>query len=209
MKKFSITQLENARRNPVDFAKQLNSTTAQPVTFTGYPKSMRWLNAINIFHEHNDISKSITYIEEAFRNRQQTSKNRKEVESFIEALGYYEDQLNLKKCSLIKSREPIDIPLSHLVRISGIIPIILMKPVTGFAAYFISQENTMWASELKFPIVQHYLANSVFNVDSSEIDVGYIDFFTGNFHEICFPQAEIDTAINELNDIGQKITLHL
>lgn len=66
MKKFSITELETARRNPVDFGKVLKDGTTSASSFGGYPKSMRWLNAICKYHEDQDISPAILSLEQGF-----------------------------------------------------------------------------------------------------------------------------------------------
>ena len=208
MQRFSITQLENARNNPTAFAKQLKSGENSKGGF-GYPKSLRWLNAITKYHIRNDISDAILSIEEGFAGRKDTAKNRKELEQFIEALGIYEMTIKERKYSFIKSRESVSIQVNPQLRISGKIPIIYMKPEAGFAAYFVSQNYPSWESELRFPVIQNYVANNVFMSELEGIDVGYIDYYSGSFHETSYSKIHINQALTELKSIGQTISKNL
>lgn len=209
MKKFSITELEVARRDPVGFGKALKDGATSSSSFGRYPKSMRWLNAVCKYHEETDISQAILSLETGFSNRQDNSKNRRELESFIDALSNYESQIKKRKLSLIKSREPVSMQLTGLVKITGQIPLIFMKPDIGFAAYFITRENAGWETELKYPVIQNYIASDIFDCNSREIEVGYIDYYAGEFHETSFSNYEIKSATKELKEIGESISLNL
>jgi hypothetical protein len=209
MKKFSITELETARRLPVDFGKALKDGATSASNFGGYPKSMRWLNAICKYHEEQDISKAILSLEKGFSSRKDTAKNRQELEAFIDALSNYESEIKKRKLSLIKSREPVSLTLTRLVKITGQIPVIFMKPAAGFSAYFITKENILWETELKYPVIQNYIAADIFSCNVDEVEVGYIDYYSGEFHEISFSPSEIKSADKELKEIGESISLNL
>lgn len=209
MKKFSIGKLEKARKNPIEFAKELKSGISSDGGFGGYPKSMRWLNAICEYHKTDKISDAFNSLEHGFSGRKDTAKNRAELESFMQALENYESEVIKRKLALVKSREPINISINSQLRISGIIPIIFMKPIDGFSAYFVTTENTDWEIELKYPIVQNFVAKEVFNTENKGIDIGYINYFTGEFQETNFSSVEIRQATKELESIGQTIILNM
>ena len=84
-----------------------------------------------------------------------------------------------------------------------------MRPETGFSAYFITRENINWETELKYLVIQSYIASNTFNCNVTEVEVGYIDYYSGEFHEISFSAKEIKSAVNELKDIGETISLNL
>lgn len=205
MSNFSITQLESARRNPAEFAKAISSSTKEEKTpFNRYPQSMRWLNAISRYHNTNDINQAINYMESWFDTRKDNAPNRRALRKFMEALGNYEHNIAAKGYNLINSRESINIVIRS-VTITGIIPVIYMKPSEGFAAYFISRKNITWAEELKYPIIQNYIATHIFNIDPIIIDVGYIDFTTGDLHEACYSKRQIKEAQDELKNVTDII----
>lgn len=207
--KFSITKLEQARRNPIEFAQTLKSGKSSENNFGGYPKSMRWLNAVCEFHKNGNLSDAFESIDHGFSRRKNTAQHRRELEMFYKALDKYKNETVKRKLTLLKSREPIHINLNSQVEISGIIPLIFMKPTSGFSAYFISLSNSVWKTELKFPVIQSFIAESVFKTNIKEIEVGYIDYLTGELNETSFPSAEINTSAKELENIGQSIRLNL
>lgn len=54
-----------------------------------------------------------------------------------------------------------------------------MKSAGGYYAYFVSLNNGVWRSELKFPIIQSFVAERVFKTNVEEIEAGYIDYLNG------------------------------
>lgn len=207
--KFSITSLEQARRNPAEFAKILKGGESSENKFGGYPKSMRWLDAVCVFHKNGDISEAFDALEQALSGRKPTAQHRRELQTLLKALDNYKNEATKRKLSFIKSREKIHLRVNEEVEIAGIIPLIFMKPSSGFSAYFISLDNPEWKSELKFPVIQSFVAETVFKSNGEEIDVGYIDYLTGEFSETSFSSSEIIASAQELETIGQTIRLNL
>lgn len=206
--KFSITDLERARRNPTEFAKILKGGDSSENKFGGYPKSMRWLDAVCEFHKNNDISEAFDALEQALSGRKPTAQHRRELETLLKALDNYKNEAVKRKLSFIKSRAKIYIKVNQEVEIGGIIPLIFMNPAGGFSAYFISLDNTAWKSELRFPVVQSFVAGTVFKTSVEEMEVGYINYLTGEFQETSFSPSEIVEYDRELSDIGETIKLN-
>ena len=207
--KFSITNLEKARKNPVEFAKMLKSGKTSENEFGGYPKSMRWLNAVCEFHKEGRLADAFEAIDSGFSGRKNTAQHRRELQMFYTALDKYKTEIAGRKLALLKSREKIHIKVNLQVEIAGIIPLIFMKPSSGFAAYFISPDAPAWISELKFPVIQSFVAESVFKTNVEEIEVGYINYFTGEFNETSYSAAEINASVKELESIGETIRINL
>lgn len=205
MNKLSIAQLESARKNPKEFAANLNSAKAAS-TFGGPPKSMRWLSALCVFHD-NSLSSAATALEKSFSNRKDTPKNRNEVSDLVDALSTYAKEYSGRKFTFIESRKKIDSEINSKLKLSGIIPLILMKPLKGFSAYFIlTSPSSSWKDELRFPIVQNYVGSKLFSCEVSDVDVGIIDYQTGEFLETSYSESEIEDAEAELQKIGKTIS---
>lgn len=205
MTKFSITQLEVARANPAAFAKLLKAGQAAPSGF-GYPISLRWLNAVTMYHESGKIGDAYSSIDAALRHRKDSAANRRQMAKLLTSLSEYEKMIKGSNYHLIKSREGIDLQLSLKLRISGQIPLIYMKPDDGYAAYFISKSSPNWRNELKFPVLQYYLGRTVFNTEPKLIEIGYIDYLSGEFNEECFSSKELKEAESELKKMAAKIS---
>jgi len=205
MTKFSITKLEEARSNPIAFAKTLSNKEQAKSNFR-YAKSQRWLNAVGAYHASGKIVDAYTSLEEGLSNRKDTAANRREMGKLLAALADYEKEITKRSLILIRSRESIDLQLTKKLRIGGQIPLIFMKAAQGYSAYFVSKANANWQRELKYPILQNYMGSKIFNTDPQQIEIGYIDYLTGEFHEECFTPRELKEAESELKKMGAKIS---
>jgi ribonuclease HI len=207
MKKFSISQLEVARRNANTFANALKND-AKGSSFGGRPKSVRWLDAIGVYHNSNDISSAINKLSQAFSRRKDTTNNRKELESLIQSLENYVHTHHKLNYIFLEKSHSVEIFLSNKVKITGWIWLLNMKPNGERAGYMISKDikDTSWQNELRFPIIQDYIANKIYGCELNEVEVGVIDFKTGNHHTKKYSAGEIKRAITELDSIGTTIT---
>jgi len=205
MSKFSITQLETARKNPTQFANNLKDTAGVKPSFFGRGKFTRWQDSVGEFHKQNDLSKAINYLEKSFSNRADNSKNRNEVARFISSLDGYAGEFNKKGFTLLDRRKNIHIDLNSKVFISGQIPIIYMNTKGGFSVYFFSQIGIGWEGELRFPIVQKYFAETVYGVDLNKIEVGIFSTANDKFSQQTFSENEVNDADKELKKIGKVI----
>src|SRR5690606_39023917 len=136
MSKFSITQLEFARKNPKQFANSLKEAVGTKPSFFGRGKFVRWQDAVSEYHKQNDLAKAINYLEKSFSNRADNAKNRNEVSKFVSSLDAYATQLAKKGFSLVDFRKRIQIVLNTKVSISGQVPAIYMNIKGGFSIYF-------------------------------------------------------------------------
>lgn len=208
MTKFSITKLETARTNPSKFGNQLKNSTAKDNFFGGPAKSVRWLSAVTRFHDTGDLSAAINYLSNSFSNRKNTPKNRQEVEDFITALENYIDQHNQLGNIFLESRHNIDLEIVPKLHLSGWIWLLNMTVNGRRRAYQIKKPEAVynWVSELQYPIIQDYVANHIYGCAIEDVDVGVIDYYTGEHSQNSFSSTEIQDAITELNSVGNIIS---
>lgn len=205
VKKFSISKLEMARKNPTDFGTHLRDDDEEP--FNSRPKSVRWLDATSVYHKNSNLSEAITYLQNSFRNRKQTKKNIKEVETLVQSLCIYvNDHLELNY-NHYNHKHKIEIYLSQKLKTSGWIWIINTTP-SGYSAFIVvnEQDSINWQNQLRFPIIQNYIANKLFNCPIENVEVGIINYFEGKHYKTCFQQDTIKNALEELKIIGSQIS---
>ena len=207
MNKISITNLEKARMNPSKFGKSMLDGTLSSASFGGRPKSMKWHDAVMEYHNTSDISKAVTRLENSFSNRKDTAKNRREVEDLIIALDTYVDEYTKKGFIHFDKTINIDKQLSPRIKLSGWIWLLNMKSVGGYAGYIISKDvdSVNWMLELRFPIIQDYIANTLYGCQIEDVDVGVIDYTTGNHFTMSYSQEDINEALTELTEISSAI----
>ncbi len=207
MKKFSITKLEEARSTPIKFAQNLLEEGSGSRGF-GYPKSVRWLDAVGVYHDTSSVSTATNSLVNAFSNRKDTAKNRREVEQLIQALETYVQEHQQLGYFYLERRFNIEILLSPKIRITGWIWLLNMTADGGRSGYLVSKDITGfdWQDELRFPIIQDYIANEIYGCRLEDVEVGIIDYLTGNHHRTQYTENDIAIASKELTEIGNKIT---
>jgi hypothetical protein len=203
MKKFSITRLEEARKNPNMFAKSLlipNTNSG----FFGRAKFLRWQDSVNHFHKTNDPVKAFDYIEQSFSRYSNTSRNRKEYNFYVDSLDEYIKQFRGKGYIYLKS-ESLKMSLNSKTMITGRVPLTFMNIKNGFSLYFFSKSSLDLDNELRFPIIQDHFAEKIYGTESSNIEVGIFCNQNNQFISKVFNSKEIKNAKDELKKIGDTI----
>lgn len=208
MNKISLSQLESARKNPAAFAKSLSSASSGTPRFS---KFMAWQLAVHRYHkEKSDLSKAINYFEATFmRNFADNRKNESEKEQWILELQAYSADDIKRKLTFVEPKKRISIPLTSKVRLGGELPLIKMNNKGGYSIYFFSRENSLWEDELRFPIVQNYVASTLYNVDLDEVEVGVYSLDLKKHLHRSYTQKQVDEAEKELRAIGTAVSLAL
>ncbi len=208
MNKISFSQLESARKNPTAFAKSLTAPSGSNPRFS---KFMAWQLAVNRYHkEKGDLSKAVNYFEATFmRNFADNSKNTAEREDWILDLQAYSTDDIKGKLTYVEHKKRISIPLTSKVRLGGELPLSKMNNKGGYSIYFFSRESTLWEGELRFPVIQNYVASTLYGVDLSEVEVGVYSLDLKKHLQRSFTQKEIDEAEKELKAIGKAVSLAL
>lgn len=212
MNKLSITSLERARVNPLKYGNAIKDGGLENNYFGGRAKSVRWHDAVMVYHNTGDIAKATLKLEHSFSNRKNTRKNRRELEDLIIALDNYVNEHHEKGYVHLDKRVSIKKQLTSQLLISGWACWLLnMKEGGGYSGYVITKDvdEINWMLELRYPIIQDYIANTLYGCKIEEVDVGVIDYTTGNHYTICFTQEDIDDALEELNEMGSIISVIL
>ncbi len=204
MTKFSISKLESARQNPTQFAKSLK--TKDGGWSGGKSKFSAWKYAVNEYHKTKNLGEAINYFERIYiRWFADNMKNEREREAWVQTLETYVIEHSKRGLIYVNHRIRIEIPLTPKLKITGEIPLINMNGNFGYSAYFFTKDSSTWKTELKFPIIQDYLAN-FYGVDLSEVEVGVFGIDSEKLSQVTFSDQDVGGAKKELNTIGQTIT---
>lgn len=209
MKKFSITQLETARKNPLSFAQMLSGGGGIGNYRTS--KYTDWKNAIYEFHKTEDLSKSLDYFESFFyKHFKKDKRNIKSYEIYVKAIENYASEHKKNEFIFVESRKSVEIELiKEKLKITGQVPIINLNNKLGYSVYFFAKQSTDWEDELRFPIIQDCVAKEVLGVDSDEVEIGIFALDTGNHLQKSFSHSAIKKARKELESIGNIIVDNL
>lgn len=208
MAKFSISKLEAARSDPKKFALDLKNEAAG-----GFPmKSMflDWQRAVNNFHISQHENDAIKYLTTAFKNHfTDTQTNSRKLEEHIIKLQNYIKDVEKKKLFFNEKSKRIAINLSPALSMTGQIPLIYLNNSTGYVVAFFQKMQNDWMNELKFPIIQNYVAKFLYGCGIAEVEVGVFSFEDEEHRLRTYTQKEINTALSELTKIGNTISSYL
>jgi hypothetical protein len=208
MKKISLTSLETARKNPVAFAKSLDSDDGNRV-FGSYPKFLRWRNALNTYLTSGDIASAVNELEESLSRYSQSARSRREHEKLIESLTVYSNEHQRLGYVMLEKMKKVEIEMGQgsagALIASGQVPLICLNVSGGYSAFFFIKEDIPWYDELKYPIVQDNIATEIYGVSTSIVEVGVFSLRTNTHSTKIFSQSEIRDAKTELRTIGNKI----
>lgn len=206
MNKISFSQLESARKNPTAFAKSLVSPSEGTPRFS---KFMAWQLAVYHYHkERGELSKAVNYFETTFiRNFADNPKNTAEREGLIVELQAYSNDDIKKKLTYVEHKKRINIPLTSKIRLGGELPLIKMNNKGGYSVYFFSRGSTLWEGELRFPVIQNFVANDLYNVDLSEVEVGVYAVDLKKHLQMTYSEREVNDAMRELKLLGKAVSL--
>ncbi len=205
MKKISFSQLESARNSPAAFAKSLKDENTSVPRFS---KFMAWQLAVYHYHkERGNLSKAINYFESLFmRNFVDNAKNIADRENLLLELQAYSTDNEKRKLTYIEHKKRINIPLTSKLRLAGELPLIKMNNRGGYSVYFFNRQSAHWEEELRFPIIQHFVATTLYNVDLNEVEVGVYSLDFQKHLQRCYSNYEVDEAVQELQSLGQTIS---
>lgn len=203
MKRFSISRLEDARRNPAEFGKMLNADTkAGGMRFSKY---MAWQLSLFHFHKTKNLSEAIKYFDLHFwSNFVESRANRNQYEEFLESLNAYVKDYKKCKYNYIDGKVKLDIELTDKLKITGQIPIVNLSP-GGYSVFFLVRGRDDWEEELKFPVIQDYLSDE-FGVGLTEVEVGVYDLEKEKHVAKIYSAREVREAKEELTNIGNIIS---
>lgn len=205
MKRFSISRLEEARQNPAEFGKSLNSEVKGGGM--SYSKYMAWQHTLFHFHKTKDLAESINYFEKLWGKFVESKANSRQYEKFLESLNAYITDHTRCEYKYFDGKVKLEIELSKKVKITGQIPIVNMSP-KGYSAFFLVRGRDDWAEELKFPIIQNFLSESL-GAKLSEVEVGVYDLEKEKHEGKVYSARHVRDASDELTKIGRIISANI
>ncbi|WP_127131160.1 hypothetical protein [Pseudoflavitalea rhizosphaerae] len=209
MARFSITKLEEARNNPQRFAESLTETK-EDQKFFPRSKFADWQRAAIFFHDGDNLSGAIKKLTTVFTlNYKESIKNQKELEQLVVNLENYAHRAEKRGLTLFDKRRNIRIDINADLLMTGQIPLIYMNDKGGYAASFFQKQTTFWQDELKYPIIQHHIAESLLGCDVKTVEVGIYSLEDEDFSLKTYSKKAINDAIEELKDLGDSIVSYM
>jgi len=195
MVRVSLSNLENARTNPAAFARSLvgNKNSGGIHGFVSKFKTV-----IRDFHEHDrDFKQSLRTLDEKLEAAfQPTSKNNVKRRLFCESYEAYNRQFQELGLSVDCFQRNIDWQLIRQAKITGVSPFLMSNDEYN-VAYFFSEHFGNWQEELKYPLLQIYLAEYFYKCDVDKVKIGVYSVHNKVFDLKTYEDFELDNALEE------------
>jgi hypothetical protein len=197
------SQLEDVRKNPIIFAQKLSEDKAP-----GGSRGMfaDWQTVIKEVHLKDiSLGDAINSLQQKFLRFNITKDNLRKQEFLLDRLQPYCEEFNSLKYKYLGSGNHIKWKLIPNVMLTGLIPFTASLD-NDFMAYFIVEKPISWKSQLKFPLLQYYLANNYFKCGLENLKIGTYCLETNRFDLKNYNQEEIEDAILETTDLFTRIS---
>lgn len=200
MLKISIAKLEQARANPKAFAASLSDISTgfgSKGSFNGTFKTF-----IGKFHnETEDRDKLNQKLHDAYKLQfVENVANNRRAEKYCEAFSNYTDYMLEHGFGLDNFFTRIDLKVLSDVSLGGNSPI-LSSSDTRNMIFSIEESPNDWIYELKYPILQKYLAEKYYECKIDEVEIGVFNIHTAQFELKTFDDLEIEDALKETRNV--------
>jgi hypothetical protein len=191
--------LEQVRRNPQSVSMLLKETDGGGKTMVRC-----WDRAIGRFHKNEEFDDAKNYLESALSNFNDNRANKEKREMLIDKfINYTLEYANLGFRN-IKTNTNISINIQHNNTLTGEVFRIDTTNENGLAITLMNRTDDIWASELRFPLLQLYYAN-IYKYPYDLIKVGVYNFEEEIHEYTSFEEKELNLAAEEVISISKKI----
>ncbi len=204
MIKVQCSKLEDVRNNPLSFAQSLKNGENTPSggsfgMFSCWQKNVR-----DVHKEELDIPAAIKTLQQRFMNYADNNQNRKKQEFLIDRFMPYFEDFEKRDFVLEKPQIRINWELIKGVSLTGNSPL-LVSNVDYNAAYYFTEMPFNWEQQLKFPLLQYYLAKNFFDCEPEKLQIGTYCLSENRFSLKCYDEIDINQSIEEATEIFDKI----
>ncbi|UAY52735.1 hypothetical protein [Ferruginibacter albus] len=196
--------LEQIRKNPIAYAQLL--ATEDKLKKGGSQGMFSYWQRIakSIHSEELTISQGILKLENLFLTFNDNVKNKNRQTGLLKHLPKYCNEYKRMQFEFVDSKKFMQWDILPEVKLSGYTSWIV-KNKTSFYSYFPLEKNIDWQAELRFPLIQNYLATNILECDSSELQIGIYSLESSSFEFKSFNKTEIEKAINETKIVFHQV----
>jgi len=206
MIRVSCSKLEDVRKSPLAFAQQLLSDKKSGQG--SYGMFQCWQSKAKALHTNEmDLPESIKSLQQRFMSYAENAPNKKKQEFLLDRLKPYWEEYQSKGFKYLGSQKQIFWKMIADVALTGHTPVSVIDG-NGFAAYFFTEYPVSWQEQLKFPLLQYYLANNYFKCDLDRVKIGVYCLSTLKFDLKTYSTVELEDSISEAKGIFTAISTY-
>lgn len=151
-----------------------------------------------------NINQGIKELQRTFMNFDENIKNLKKQDFLQDSFIKYHTQFDKKGFKFLDTKRRIKWNITSSGLLTGLTPWVI-KNNDKYYSYFFSEQPFDWDSQLKFPLIQEYLAENNVECDINQMNVGIYCLSNDRFSFRSFSQKELRLAVDETIEIFEKV----
>ncbi len=204
MIKIKCSILEQVRRNPTAHAQMLASGGKDQ---RGGPPGMfgHWKNLVKKVHTSElSLNDGIKELQNKFSQFQDNLANKTKQTKLLDEFVTYCEKYNQLGFKFADTRHNINWEIVPTITLTGHSPWVVYDS-NFYYAYFLVETPIDWQAELRFPLIQTYLANNTIECDVAELKVGIYALSTQQFELKSFTEEELIDAFAETSTLFHNV----
>lgn len=203
MIRVQCSKLEEVRANPVAFANMLKNDKS--TNGGSYGMFACWQTKIKEVHQEKlTVTGAIKALQQRFMSFADNASNRRKQDFLIDRMAPYFKNFDKQGFKLEKTMIHIRWELINDVMLTGHSPMLVSNDSFNVAYYFAESEID-WKEQLRFPLLQHYLATKYFSCQVDKLKVGIYCLRENKFSIQSYGLKAVENAIEEARSIFTTI----
>jgi len=206
MVRIRCSQLEQIRRNPLSFAQILAS--GAPTSGGTHGMFAYWQDYARAVNKREETTKeAFAALQRTFLLKfNETAANEKKQEFLLDRFEPYCTSFQKNGFVYEESRKQIKWQLIPSAMLTGHTPLVANKKgSTEYVAYFFSEQDFDWSSELRFPLIQSYLQTNHYK-HATSFKIGIYLLRNNSFELMSFSKTKIASSIDEAAHLFKKVS---
>jgi len=150
------------------------------------------------------LGEALRQLEAAFGHFADTPRNRDKQAYLMKEFLRYMRRYKTERFEFHEPRHQFRWPLIPQVRLTGLSPWVFQRD-ESFYAYFCQEKQALWQDELKYPLLQRYMADDVLHCRLSRLQIGVYCLEQGHFEFRRYTPLEVRTAVQEASQLFTDI----
>lgn len=201
----SCSKLERVKNNPRLFGQML-ATGEEKQNKRRHGMFACLKNTICEVHTGGiTAARGVKKLQNLFLQFAANTKNKTKQAKLIEHYTIYHKLFAQQNWVFACATKNMQWPLHNEVMLTGHTPWTFKSP-EGYIAYYITETALPgWRNELRFPLIQQYLAEKILHCEPSNIKLGYYALNTAKFDLERFDEAAIEEAVEVTSNVFKNV----
>jgi hypothetical protein len=169
----------------------------------GYNRTLALYRSVYDFHRSGSAAAAETSLRNYLEARPRADDDR-----YLDRFAAYVDAFNASGNSVFSTEQGVKLDLGSGIELGGRINRLDLVEEGGYAAWLFAKAMPLWQQELRMPLLQLFVAESL-GVDTRQVSVGFYAFDTAAYAARVFPKGSVDAALSAAQSVAREVAAAL